>query len=255
MLPIPWNSSLAIPQPDKKLVIGLLADDGVVAPHPPIVKCLHRTRDALVAAGHEVIDFQPLDHMEAFELMKKLLLPDAGAEIRATLAESGEPATPNLEAILGLAEKGVSLNLAQTYATNVQRDKFRARALNYWNDTASRSKSGRPVDAVLCPVSYTLAPTHYTAGWTGYTTYWNLLDLPDVAFPSGKLFDSSTWVAQEVPLQPRNPLEAIFQGHWEPKRFDGAPIGLTLVGHRLQEEKLLSVLKQVEEAVAAFEIL
>ncbi|KAJ1300062.1 hypothetical protein OPQ81_011182 [Rhizoctonia solani] len=252
-LTIPWNSSLATPEANKKLVIGLLADDGVVAPHPPIVERLHKTRDALVAAGHEVVDFQPLDHMEAFELMIKLLLPDAGAEMRATLAESGEPATPNLEALLTLAEKGIALNLGQTYATNVECDKFRVRALKHWNDTASRSKSGRPLDAVLCPVSYTLAPAHHTARWAGYTTYWNLLDLPDVAFPSGKPFDASTWVAQEAPLQPRNPLEAIFQGHWEPKKFDGVPIGLALVGRRLQEEKLLGVLKQVEEAVNAFE--
>ncbi|CAE7143103.1 unnamed protein product [Rhizoctonia solani] len=251
-LTIPWNSALAEPKAEK-LVIGLLVDDGVVAPHPPIVDCLNKTRDALVAAGHEVIDFQPFEHMQAFELLIKLLLPDAAAEMRATLAESGEPAVPNVEALVALGEKGTALSLAQSYAANVERDEFRLRALNHWNDTASRSKSGRPVDAVLSPASYTLAPTHHTAGWTGYTSYWNLLDLPHVVFPVGAPFDATGWVDVAKPLPPRNPFEAIFQGHWDPKKFDGAPIGLSLVGRRLQEERLLGILKQVEQVVNAFE--
>ncbi|KDN34891.1 hypothetical protein RSAG8_12031, partial [Rhizoctonia solani AG-8 WAC10335] len=252
-LTIPWNSSLAEPEADKKLVIGLLIDDGVVAPHPPIVEHLHKTRDALIAAGHEVIDFRPLDHKEAFELMIKLYLPDAGAEMRLTLAESGEPAIPNVEALLALGEKGAALTLAETYTTNLERDLFRLRALKHWNDTASQSKSGRPVDAVLCPVSYTLAPLHHTAGWVGYGTYWNLLDLPQVVFPSGNPFDVSIWEARAAPLPPRNPIEAVFQEHWDPKKFDGAPVGLSLVGRRWQEERLLGILKQVEDAVKVFD--
>ncbi|EUC62870.1 glutamyl-tRNA(Gln) amidotransferase subunit A [Rhizoctonia solani AG-3 Rhs1AP] len=250
-LTIPWNSSLTEPEPGRKLVIGILVDDGVVAPHPPIVESMQKVRDALVVAGHEVVDFKPLDHMQAFELMIKLLLPDAGAEMRATLAESGEPAVPNVEGILALAEKGTALTLAETYATNLERDLFRRRALEHWNDTAAQSKSGRPVDAVLCPASYTLAPLHRTAGWVGYSTYWNLLDLPQVAFPVGSPFDASSWEPRAAPLPPRNPLEAIFQEHWDPKKFDGAPVGVTLVGRRWQEERLLSILKQVEDAVKA----
>ncbi|KAH7325398.1 amidase [Rhizoctonia solani] len=252
-LAFPWNSSLTEPEAGKKLVIGLLTDDGVVAPHPPIVEQLHKARAALVAAGHEVIDFEPQDSMQAFELILKLLLPDAGADMRATLAESGEPAVPNVEALLSQGEKcGVS-TLAQTYAANLERDQFRARALKFWNNTALRSKGGRPIDAVLCPVSYTLAPAHYTAGWVGYTTYWNLLDLPQVTFPSGSPFNASSWGARAPPLQPRNPIEAVFQAQWDPKKFDGAPIGLSLVGRRWQEEKLLGILKQVDDAVKMFD--
>ncbi|CAE6502867.1 unnamed protein product [Rhizoctonia solani] len=248
-LTIPWDSSLAVPEAGKKLVIGLLVDDGVVAPHPPIVESLHKARDALLAAGHEVIDFEPFAHMEAFELVIKLLLPDAGAEMRATLAESGEPAVPNVEALLALGEQGHALTLAQTYTINLERDSFRLRALRHWNGTASKSKSGRPVDAVICPVSYTLAPLHRTGGWAGYTTYWNLLDLPQVVFPFGKPFDSGSWKARTDPLPPRNPVEAIFQAQWDPKKFNGAPVGLSLVGRRLQEERLLGILKQVEDAI------
>ncbi|CAE6482581.1 unnamed protein product [Rhizoctonia solani] len=252
-LTMPWNSLLAEPETGNKLVIGLLVDDGVVAPHPPIVERLHRVRDALVAAGHEVIDFEPLEHMQAFELVVKLLLPDGGAEMRAALAQSGEPAVPSVEALLAQGDKSGAFTLAETYTANVERDLFRVRALQHWNETALRSKSGRPIDAVLCPVAYSLASVHHTMGWPGYTSYWNLLDLPHAVFPSGSPFDASTWVPQATPLQSRNPLEAIFQKHWDPKKFDGAPVGLSLVGRRLEEERLLGVLKQVEEALEMFE--
>ncbi|KAH7337928.1 general amidase GmdA [Rhizoctonia solani] len=220
----PWNIDFTR--------IGFFIDDGVVAPHPPIIERLLRAREALVAAGHEVIDWTLMDHMAAFELLAKLYMLDAGDNIRAILAESGEPAIPQL-----------------------LRDQFRARALKHWNDTALRSTSGRPVDVILCPASATLAAPHGETGWIGYTAYWNLLDLSAIVFPSGAPFNASTWEATtgSLPDEPRNPIDEMVKAQWNPKTFDGAPIGLQLVGRRWQEEKLLAALKQVEGAVAHFE--
>lgn len=69
---MPWNSDAAQSRGaglPKRLVIGLLRDDGVVAPHPPIAAQLQKTRAALLAAGHEVIDWVPMDHQEAWDLI------------------------------------------------------------------------------------------------------------------------------------------------------------------------------------------
>ncbi|KAF8729069.1 Amidase, partial [Rhizoctonia solani] len=179
-LSVPWNSSVTQRKEGDKLVIGFFTDDGVVTPHPPIIERLHKTRDALIAAGHEVVDWVPMDHMQAFKLIAELLFLDGGEAVRAVLAESGEPAIPPLARNLTDSREAGTHTLAQSWAANVQRDQFRARALKHWNDTALRSKSGRPVDAILCPVAPTLAPPHDTTRWGGYTTYWNLLDLPSV---------------------------------------------------------------------------
>ncbi|KDN37510.1 hypothetical protein RSAG8_10109, partial [Rhizoctonia solani AG-8 WAC10335] len=145
--------------------------------------------------------------------------------------------------------------LAQSWAMNVRRDQFRAKALKHWNETALRSKSGRPVDVVLCPVAPTLAPPHGTTRWIGYTAYWNLLDLPAVVFPFGEPFDASNWdsATESSSGEPRNPIDEFVKAQWKPEAFDGAPIGLQLVGRRWQEEKLLAALKHVEDAVAQFE--
>ncbi|KAG9094623.1 hypothetical protein FS749_012119 [Ceratobasidium sp. UAMH 11750] len=258
VLHIPWNSSLAQSRGaglPKRLVIGLLRDDGVVAPHPPIAARLQRTRDALVAAGHEVIDWVPMEHQEAWDLIVKLYLLDGGKEYRTTLAESGEPATPLVEWMLAHAAGQAPYTIEQTWALNVAREQFRARGLKHWNDSAMRSQQGRPFDAVLCPVAPTLAPPHDTTRWWGYTAYWNLLDLPGVVFPSGKSLDAASWDrAREFVLPPaRNAVEEFVRGQWRPETYDGAPVALQLVGRRLHEEKVLAILNVVEDAVARFE--
>ncbi|CAE6378822.1 unnamed protein product [Rhizoctonia solani] len=254
-LPIPWNSTIVQHGGNDKLVIGLFIDDGVVEPHPPIIERLNKTREALITAGHEVIDWVPMDHAQAFELISKLYLLDGGEAIRDILTQSGEPAIPPIAQILPDPSKANILTVSQSWDANYERDQFRARALKHWNDTALRSKSGRPVDAVLCPVAPTLAAPHGTTRWIGYTSYWNLLDLPAVVFPSGKPLQASSWAsASHSPRdRPRNPFDEFVRAQWNPETFDGAPVGLQLVGRRWQEEKLLAVLKHVEDAVARFE--
>jgi amidase len=52
-LPIPYRD-VEVP---KKLYFGLLLDDGIVKPLPPVTRALLRTKAALEAAGHAVIEF------------------------------------------------------------------------------------------------------------------------------------------------------------------------------------------------------
>ncbi|QRV80445.1 amidase [Ceratobasidium sp. AG-Ba] len=258
VLNIPWNSTLAQSRGQglpKRLVIGLVRDDGVVAPHPPIAARLQKTRDALIAAGHEVIDWVPMEHQEAWDLIVKLYLLDGGQEYRTTMAESGEPAMPLVEWMLSHASGRAPYTVEQTWALNVAREQFRARGLKHWNESAARSQQGRAFDAVLCPVAPTLAPPHDTTRWWGYTSYWNLLDLPGVVFPSGNALDAAAWDrSREIALPaPRNPVEEYVRGQWRPETYDGAPVALQLVGRRLHEEKVLAILNVIEDAVAKFE--
>ncbi|KAL5640175.1 hypothetical protein ACGC1H_007446 [Rhizoctonia solani] len=258
VLNIPWNQSVAQSRGEglpKRLVIGILRDDGVVAPHPPIAAQLQKTRAALLAAGHEVIDWVPMEHQEAWDLIVKLYLLDGGKEYRETLAESGEPAMPLVEWMLAHAAGRAPYTVDQTWALNVAREQFRARGLRHWNASAARSEQGRAFDAVLCPVAPTLAPPHDTTRWWGYSSYWNLLDLPAVVFPSGKPLDATAWDSSREAALPaaRNPVEEFVRNQWNPKTYHGAPVALQLVGRRLHEEKVLAILNVVEDAVARFE--
>lgn len=70
VLPIPWRD---VRLPDR-LSIGIVYDDGLVTPHPPIQRGLREVARALEEAGHEVITFKPYDVMQAGELLKSLFL-------------------------------------------------------------------------------------------------------------------------------------------------------------------------------------
>ena len=52
-IPIPWRTELATPPADGKLRLGIVFDDGVVKPQPPIARAMRETVEALHAAGHE----------------------------------------------------------------------------------------------------------------------------------------------------------------------------------------------------------
>lgn len=55
VVPIPWRD-IALPE---KLCFGILVDDGIVKPLPPVQRALEDTRKALEAAGHTVIEYKP----------------------------------------------------------------------------------------------------------------------------------------------------------------------------------------------------
>lgn len=54
-VPIPWRKELATPPVNRKLRLGVVFDDGVIKPQPPIARAMRETVDALRAAGHEGI--------------------------------------------------------------------------------------------------------------------------------------------------------------------------------------------------------
>ncbi|PVF96059.1 amidase [Serendipita vermifera] len=251
-LNIEWRTDLAetgkgLPE---KLVFGVLADDGVVAPHPPIRQAIEKTKRALIAAGHEVIEYEPMDHQAAWDLIVKLYLLDGGEEYRQTLAESGEPAIPTFAWMIAHAEGRAPYTMAEMFKLNADREQFRARAHAHWNATAVRTQCGRPVDAILTPVAPTLAPPHDTVRWWGYSSYWNLLDYPGAVFPVGKL-NAAEWSGSssaDLP-QPRNKTEKEIREQWNPQAYDNSPIALQLVGRRLAEEKTLAILNVVEKAI------
>jgi len=57
-IPIPWRKDLASPSKERKLKLGVVFDDGVVKPQPPIARAMRETVQALRDAGHEGTSFE-----------------------------------------------------------------------------------------------------------------------------------------------------------------------------------------------------
>ncbi|OAX43009.1 amidase [Rhizopogon vinicolor AM-OR11-026] len=248
LLEMPWKRAVESEQSlPGKLAIAVLFDDGVVAPHPPIMKALKQYKDALVHAGHDVIEWKAVDHQNGWDLIVKLYLLDGGAEYHETIRAGEEFEVPQTEWMLEHAQRRDPYTPAKIFKLNSEREAFRSKALAHWNATSQFTVSGRPVDAILCPVAPTLAPPHNTTRWWGYTSHWNLLDLPAVVFPVDRFKATESAIYSPLPSS-RNDVENFIHDQWDPATYDNAPICLQLVGRRHNEEKLLAMLNVLEKA-------
>lgn len=100
----PWQSNIASEGIVKgPLTIGLLMSDGVVDPHPPIVRSLQETVSALEAAGHKVIPWEPLSHKEIVDVISAMFFIDGGNKLRAMLKKGDEEPTPFLAMVLSFS--------------------------------------------------------------------------------------------------------------------------------------------------------
>ncbi|KDQ18231.1 hypothetical protein BOTBODRAFT_155367 [Botryobasidium botryosum FD-172 SS1] len=249
LLRMPWREDVVrgVGMPEK-LCFAILWDDGVVHPHPPITAALKRTKQALEAAGHEVIDWEPVDDQFAWNLIHKLYFLDGGKEYRETFAEGGEKPIPAARWIMDQIERPHEpYTPGECFELNAQREAFRLKIIQHWNATKG-PKTGRRVDGILAPTHPTLATPHRTIRWWGYTSYWNLVDYPGAIIPMGK-FDPEAYVETDPMPAPRNETEKFISSQWSPPTYSGAPVAVQLVGRRHHEEEVLAMLNKVEDAL------
>lgn len=71
-IPIPWRVVEAEPKP--KLKLGVLWDDGMVRPTPPVRRALRETVEKLRREGHEIVDWEPTGHDVGVQLSVTLPL-------------------------------------------------------------------------------------------------------------------------------------------------------------------------------------
>jgi amidase len=75
-LPLPWRAEDADRVRWRKLRVGVMWDDGVVRPTPPVGRALREVVGKLKAAGHEVVEWAPDGHLRMFELLVRISQPD-----------------------------------------------------------------------------------------------------------------------------------------------------------------------------------
>jgi len=66
--PLPWREVPRL----SKLKIGVLWNDGVVLPTPPVARALKETVSRLKKAGHEIVDWKPSFHLEGVQLLVRI---------------------------------------------------------------------------------------------------------------------------------------------------------------------------------------
>ncbi len=203
LIPFPWRdqeSYLGRGQ-EKKLKVGVIWDDGIVKPHPPIIRALKEIVDKLKTVQDvEIVNWKPYKHDEAWEIIASLYFCDGANEEKKAIEASGEPWRPLSDFIIKENPYVKYHSIEDVWYWTMRREKYRRAYTKVWNDTATGTgEHGEPegmVDVILCPVGPGAAPPIDHAKYWGYTSQWNLLDYPALVFPVSKV-DSKLDLAEE----------------------------------------------------------
>ncbi|OAL38221.1 hypothetical protein AYO20_02673 [Fonsecaea nubica] len=247
----PWryDPSLTVKKwtPEKltqPLKVAIEWSDGVVKPHPPMIRALKMVADACKAAGMEVVDWEPYKHDKAWDIVSALYFPDGGEQILAPLKEIDEPILPLTKFITEEQPNVKSLTMAEYWELCVERDNYRDEYAAHWSKTAD---SGKEVDVIICPATPGAAPLHETARYWPYTSQWNLLDYPAAIFPV--TFVDVEKDKKEEDYVPMNEQDKYNHNLYEPEKWVGAPVSCCIVGRRNMDEKVIAALEAVEKAM------
>ncbi|SJX63657.1 putative acetamidase [Sporisorium reilianum f. sp. reilianum] len=277
VLPVPWRKvdSLLAGASSKPIVVGVMMEDGVVRPTAPVRRALSHWVDRLQAAsqggvrGIVLRRWDPRDmHRRAWDIIRSLYFMDSGKMFSLLAQATGEPILPLTHFILSepfvrpaSADLAADTAAAAARQPNTRkldeltylescahvraREAFRKEFLQRWN--------ALELDALLCPVLGSVAPRPGTVKYWGYTSVFNLVDYPGVVFPSGlqadsrldQEFDAASAAGGEFGYAQRDGWMSEFDKdnaeEYEQHRevFEGAPVGLQLIGRRHRDEELL----------------
>ncbi|KAF2124089.1 amidase [Dothidotthia symphoricarpi CBS 119687] len=242
---VPWREDqheemLRLTTSDEKLCFGLIATDGIVNPTPPVRRATNLVAEALRSAGHTVIPWNSPSHKPILDTGFKSWVFDGGKDVCSAFALSGEPMADQVSFYSSDLKEATGSEIA---ATNVELRRLKKEYMDFWNSTVDATGTGRPVDAVICPLAPWPAAREGKYKYYGYSTWVNALDYTSVVVPVTNV-DKSVDVKEEG-YTPIDEADKGVQDDYDPEIYDGAHVSVQIVGRKLQEEKMLAVAEYV----------
>ncbi|CCF32818.1 amidase [Colletotrichum higginsianum] len=270
--PMPWKADIEEDWRAKpRLRVGVMRTDGVVDPSPACRRALEMVEDALRREGHEIVEVDPPSPYEGLQIASLALNAD-GCRTFATFFRAGEwndPGAARMKSLMdlaaplrylyylwvkyvrrddiwaGLVRDWRPQSASENWKLVARREAYRARWFSWWDSAG--------VDFLITPPNATPAVPHDgmrdAVSSCGYTFLFNLLDYTAGVIPV-------THVDKQLDQLPGDfnirKLNGVAQGAY--KLYDacdmhGLPVGVQVVGRRLEEEKVLSIMKRVEDAL------
>jgi len=256
----PWNEEeyrLVDHGEGKRLCFAILWHDEFILPHPPIFRALEQTKKALLAAGHQVIDWKPLKHIEIYQTVMGIWGAGAVEDYRVTTLPSGEPIVHTMELTAETPDLVTSvrpfyenISAYELWQVQKQRRDLREEYLEYWNSSVALTDTGRPIDAIISPCAPSTAPPHGMNRTAGYTMIWNGLNYTALVLPTGLFVDPA--------LDPKKPPHTFFTDFdkdnynmYDPEAFKGTPMCVQVVGRTQEEEAVIGMGEIVDSALKA----
>lgn len=240
VLPMGWRK-VESPKADK-LTVGIIYDNGIVRPTPPVARALREVAEKLAGAGVKVVEHKPLETELAWETVKKMYACDGNWKQRQLLSGSGEPLCKLTKWALNYGDGAREYHIHENRDLNIVRDSLKQKYLEWMEENK--------VDVIISPTHENVAPRPETAYNWSYTALFNLIDFPTLVVQTGLRQDPEKdhWT-QEYPYEPRTSFEELCLQEYQPDQFRGAPIGLQVTGRRFRDEEVVAASKTIVDVL------
>jgi len=239
LCPIPWRHELAKP-PQRPLKLAFIFDDGVIKPQPPVERVIHEVATKLKAAGHEVTEWDPSSHSEAYKMWLEAVLSDGGEDCKELCQLANEPLV-----------EGMLVGKPENLLTRKDRIKLEERKTAFLRSYLQRwTESG--IDALIMPVlpwvGFTPKTWVRSKQWVGYTAFTNFVNFTALTIPV-----SSADAALDQPSEewkshiPRNESDAFNHKQYDIELVKNMPVGVQLITGRFGEERAIAVAKVMKD--------
>ncbi|RVD86816.1 uncharacterized protein DFL_005073 [Arthrobotrys flagrans] len=271
--PIPWREEEFEAGRSGKLKYAVLRDDGVVTPAPACARALDSVVDVLRESGEEVVELDPKDVPSPYEGLKlaSILLNNDGGKTYESFFTSyfeyNDAGVANMSTwfkmpwlfkkfyvwwVRYIQGDELWAGLVDTHwreQTTVEqwklvshREDYRYRWHKMLNDlgidvllTVPNATPAVPEDGMATAVSS-----------CGYTFLFNLLDYSAGVLPVTKVDAAKDALPATFNIKKLNKIARGAYVHYDAEKMAGLPVGVQIVGKRLDEEKVLGVMERVE---------
>lgn len=177
VLPSPWTSLSTTA--GKRLRVGVVRRDGVMEPHPPILRLLDEVATNMRKAGIDVVEMDITPIFSQCQSLANALFGIEGGNAMMDLLESAnEPLSPWLK---NRMRRKPPLSLEQVRQLHERKEELQKKFLKIWRDA-----SGQEIDAFICPVAPHPVPPIDRYNGVSYTSSFVLLDYPAGTVPVRK---------------------------------------------------------------------
>ncbi|KAM5525721.1 amidase [Fusarium oxysporum f. sp. phaseoli] len=270
--PLPWRSDIEKEFSEKRnLRVGILRTDGVVDPSPACRRALEMTESALRNAGHEIVEIDPPSPYEALCLASILLCSDGLKTVKSFFrwGEWNDRGAAQMSLYFSLPRPVKYLHYLwvkyvrgdaiwagllrnwhpqsgyEIWQLNAKREFYKRKWFEWWDNSG--------VGCLIAPPNATPAVPHRgmhdACSSCGYTFMFNLLDYTAGVLPVTHVDQTRDQLPGDFSL---NSLNGIAQGAYKlynANAMHGLPVGVQVIGRRLEEEKVLAIMKRIEEAM------
>ncbi|ESK87066.1 amidase protein [Moniliophthora roreri MCA 2997] len=268
-LVLPWRE---VDLSQRPLKWGVMWEDGVIAPSPACKRALQLVVDQLQKNGHEIVSIDPPSAYEGTKIASQLLLSDE-AKLMTKPIRLWEWCDAGIRQVRKWFNTPWFLKKVYIwYIRYIRKDQIHAGFLeglmserkitDYWPLVARREAyrkqwfdmwNAHELDFVLTvPNALPAVPHGGTKDGVkscGYTVLFNMLDYTAGVLPITHVDAALDRLPQS--FKPRNTIERGVYRMYDAEKMAGLPVGVQIVGRRLEEERVLEAMKVVQNVMRA----